>query len=233
MPPASLNTRMRLRSSMKAAVSARLAEPGRFSTTRRSPLLHDPARAAGDFGDLVVAEALHQLVERAGHRRQGGELLDQPVAALDGLAAFDRLAVAHDGPREEISFPVGEGLVELDRKGMREIVEDVFARREIDLDVVPVFGRNLGKAALHQRFAGRDDLDDAAWPSPRSRSMRRSSVGVFIEVRRCPKKRCLADSNADRAAALALRFSVPPCPTMLVALSAASRLLWMMAKAPA
>ena len=46
----------------------------------------------------IRAEALHDLVEGARHRGQGGELLDQPVAAGDGLAAFDRLAVANDGP---------------------------------------------------------------------------------------------------------------------------------------
>ena len=154
---------MRFRSSMKAAVSARLAEPARFSTTSRSPplrLADDAARAAGHFGDQVRAEALHDLVERAGNRRQRGELFDQPVAAGDGLAAFDRLAVAKDGPRGEIALAVGEGLVELDREGMGEIVEDVFARRDVDLDVVPFLGRDLGEAALHQRLAGRDDLDD-------------------------------------------------------------------------
>ena len=86
---------------MKAAVSARLAEPARFSTTsdrRHRPLADDPARAAGDLGDHVGAEALHDLVERAGHRRQRGELLDQAVAARDGFPALDRLAVAIDRP---------------------------------------------------------------------------------------------------------------------------------------
>ena len=43
---------------------------------------------------------------------------------------------------------------------MGEIVEDVLARRDIDLDVIPFLGRNLGEPALHQRFAGRDELDD-------------------------------------------------------------------------
>ena len=45
-----------------------------------------------------------------------GELLDQPVAAGDGLAALHRLAVAVDRPRRQIAFAVGEGLVELGRE---------------------------------------------------------------------------------------------------------------------
>jgi hypothetical protein len=50
----------------------------------------------------------------------------------------------------------------------------------------------------------------AAWPcKPDRRRCEAIRVGVFIEVRRWPKKRCLADSKAERAADLACRFSVP------------------------
>src|SRR5579885_1903152 len=65
----------------------------------------------------------------------------------------------------------------------------------------------------------------AAWPSPRSRSIERISEGVFMLVRRCPKKRCLALSNAERAAAFACAFSVPVSLVMFAACMAASRLL--------
>ena len=82
------------------------------------------------------------------------------VAAGDGLAALHGLAVAIDRPRGEIALAVGEGLVELGREAVRQIVEHVLARRDVDLDVAPFLGRNLGEAALHQRLAGRDDLDD-------------------------------------------------------------------------
>src|SRR5438128_1529182 len=64
-------------------------------------------------------------------------------------------------------------------------------------------------------------------------SIERTSDGVFIEVNRWPKKRCLALSKADRAADFACPFSVPVSPVMLAARIAASRLLWMMLKAPA
>jgi len=74
----------------------------------------------------------------------------------------------------------------------------------------------------------------AAWPAARSASMAAISVGVFIEVSRWPKKRCLADSKAERAADLTWRFSVPPdSPVMFAASIAAARLLWMIPKAPA
>jgi hypothetical protein len=71
----------------------------------------------------------------------------------------------------------------------------------------------------------------AACPASRSRSIERIRVGVFIEVNRWPKKRCLALSKAERAADFACLFSVPdppsPPPVMLAACIAASRLLWM------
>ena len=50
----------------------------------------------------------------------------------------------------------------------------------------------------------------AARPASRSRSIAPIRVGVFIEVIRCEKNRCFADSNADRAADLALACSPAP-----------------------
>lgn len=65
----------------------------------RATLLDDAARAARDLGHHIGAEALDDLIERAGDRWQRSERLDQPVAPCDGLAApeagpdygFDRL----------------------------------------------------------------------------------------------------------------------------------------------
>jgi hypothetical protein len=56
-------------------------------------LTNDAARAARNLRDHVRAEALNDLVERARHGRQRGELFDQSVAARNGFTAFDRLAV--------------------------------------------------------------------------------------------------------------------------------------------
>ena len=123
-------------------------------------LADDAARAARDFSDHVGSKPLDDLVEGAGHGRQRGELLDEAVAARDGLTALDRLAVAIHRPGTEVALRIGEGLIELDREGMSEIVEHIFARGDVDLDVAPVLGRDLGEPALHQRLARGDDLDD-------------------------------------------------------------------------
>jgi hypothetical protein len=104
---------MRFSSSMKACVSARLADPARFSTAKRwTP------------------------------------------------SSLDRLAVVEDRPGGEIAVVVGVWLEQLSRKAVGEIVENVFARRDVNLDVGPFLGRNLQQAPFHQRFAGRYDLDD-------------------------------------------------------------------------
>ena len=123
-------------------------------------LSDDAARAPGHLGHHVRPKALHDLVERAGHGRQRGEPLDQFIAAGDGLAAFDGLAIAEDGARREIALGVGEGLVELHREGMGEVIQHVFARRDVDANVVPFVGRDFREAALHQGFAGGNDLND-------------------------------------------------------------------------
>lgn len=44
---------------------------------------------------------------------------------------------------------------------MGQIVQDIFARRDVDANIVPFLGWNFRQPALHQRFAGRDDLDDS------------------------------------------------------------------------
>ena len=124
------------------------------------PLAHDPPRPAGDLGDQVGAETLHDLVERALHGGQRGQPLDQSVAALDGIPALHGLAIAVDRSRGEIALAVREGLEELGREAMRQVVEHILARRDVDLDIAPVLGRDVGQPAFHQGLAGGDDLDD-------------------------------------------------------------------------
>ena len=68
---------------MKAAVSARLADPGAGlnNKPRGMPLAlaHDAARPAGDLGHEVGAETLDDLVERTRHGRQRGQPFDQRI----------------------------------------------------------------------------------------------------------------------------------------------------------
>src|SRR3546814_12527023 len=78
----------------------------------------------------------------------------------DGLATLNRLAIAIYRPGRQFALAVGERLVKLHRDGVGEIVEDIFARSDVDLHVAPILGRDLGQAAPHQRLAGGDPLAD-------------------------------------------------------------------------
>ena len=107
-----------------------------------------------------MPETLHDLVEGRGHRRERGELLDQRVAAGDRLLAEHGIAViVEHRPREQVAALVGEGLLELHREGVGEELDHGLPRREVDGEVVPFGGRDLGDAPFHQRLAGRDQLD--------------------------------------------------------------------------
>jgi hypothetical protein len=62
-------------------------------------------------------------------------LLDQPVAAFDGLAALHHIAVVVIGrPGCEIAIAVGEALVELGREAVQEVVQNIFTRRDVNLE---------------------------------------------------------------------------------------------------
>ncbi len=132
----------------------------------RSGLADDPARTSSDFRHHVGAKALHDLVERTMNRRQRRQFLDQPVAPRDGVPGLYGLAVAIDRTRRQVAFAVGKRLVELGREAVRQIIQHIFARRDVDLDVAPFLGRDFGKAAFHQRLAGRDDLDHGGMAVP-------------------------------------------------------------------
>jgi hypothetical protein len=92
---------------------------------------------------------------------------------------------------------------------MGEVVEDVFPRGDVDADVVPFVGGISDRRRSISASPVETIWMTAAWPAARSASMLAISVGVFIEVSRWPKKRCLALSKADRAADFACRFNVP------------------------
>ena len=64
------------------------------------------------------------------------------------------------GPAEEIAGVVGERFLQLHREGVHQVGEDGVPGRQVDIEVVPLRDRDVGDAAFHQRFAGRDQLDD-------------------------------------------------------------------------
>ena len=88
-------------------------------------------------------------------------MLDHAVAALDGLARNHRIAVAVVGrARQQVALVVGVELEQLGRERVAQIVEHVLARRDVDREIRPFRGRDLGEAAVEQGLVGRDDLQD-------------------------------------------------------------------------
>src|SRR3546814_8733758 len=54
---------------------------------------YNAPRPAGHLGDSIRPEMLDDLIERARHRRQCRQSLDHRIAAANGLAVDDRVAV--------------------------------------------------------------------------------------------------------------------------------------------
>ncbi len=94
---------------------------------------------------------------------------------------------------------VGERLEELGRKAVRQIIEHIFARRDVDLHIAPLLGRNVGEPAFHQRFAGRDDLDDSGM------------AGVEVALDRLDQRRGLHRGDQVREEALLRGFEGGAC----------------------
>ena len=125
----------------------------------------DAPRAAGDLGDKVGAEAMQYLIEGTLHRRQGRQMFDHPVAALEGFARNHRIAVGIvSRPRENVALVVAVELEQLGRKRVAQIVEYVFPRSNVDRQIGPFRSRDLGEAAVEQGFVGRHDLQNAGMP---------------------------------------------------------------------
>ena len=105
---------------------------------------------------------MQNLVERRLYRRQCRELLDQRVASGHGFLAQDRgaLGVGH-GPRHQVALVVGEGFLQLHRKGVGQIFQARLPRRQVDGDVVPFGDGDLGDAPVQEGLAGGDQLDHA------------------------------------------------------------------------
>ena len=167
------------------------------------------------------------------NRRQRRQLLDQTITTRDGLPALHRLAVAIDRTRRQVAFAIGKRLVELGREAVRQIVQHIFARRNVDLDVAPFLGRDFGKPAFHQCLAGRDDLDHGGMAVPQIALDGRDQRWRLHRRDEMVEEALLGALEGERAADLACAFSVPVAPVMFAARMAALRLLWMILKAPA
>jgi hypothetical protein len=88
---------------------------------------HNATGTSGHLGNRIAPEMLDNLVKRAGHRRQSGKPLEHRITGTAGFAIEDGVAIRVEcGPRREIALAVGERLIELHRKTVREIVEHIF-----------------------------------------------------------------------------------------------------------
>ena len=96
-----------------------------------------------------MPEILDDLVQCRGDGRECSEFLDEGVAARDGFLAEDGMAVGvEDRAGEEVAVVVGELLLELDREGVGEELDDGLAGGEVDREVVPFGRRDFGDAAV-------------------------------------------------------------------------------------
>jgi preprotein translocase subunit SecA len=102
---------------------ARLADPARFSTASRSPLR--TTRRERPVTSATTSVPKRYLSSRPVFRD------GQPVESREAVARRDELI------ERLASLPVGERLVELHREGMGEIIQHIFARRDVDAHVVP------------------------------------------------------------------------------------------------
>ena len=127
-------------------------------------LAHDASCAAGDLRDHIGSKTLDDLIECAMNWGHGGQTLDEARPSGDGLLRVNRLAVLEDRAGSEIALVVRERLIELGRKTVLEIVEHIFPRRDVDLNIPPFLRRDLRKPSLRQRRAGGDELNDAGVP---------------------------------------------------------------------
>ena len=165
---------MRFWSSMKAAVSARFADPARLSTTSRAnsdppPFCTMLRERPVDLGhDDRLPNRLDDLVERPPAGGSGCQLLDQRIPPANGLAAFDGWPSRTTGRKRRLPLAVGEGLVELHREGNGQgsrghIPAVMMSTRMSFHSSVGISDRRGRSISASTR---RDDLDPRhAWPA--------------------------------------------------------------------
>ncbi len=136
---------------------------GRAATLHHSAAIaqDDPARAAGDLGDVVRAERAQDRIQHTRNGGQAGQMDDQGLPQAQGFLADDRLTIHDQRAHRHIAFLIRGRLHGGDREGPHQIVEHLVLGGQVDGQVVPLFGRDLGQPALHHRLIGRDDLHDA------------------------------------------------------------------------
>ena len=156
-------------------------------------------------------------------------MLDHPVAAFDRLARDHRIAVGVvSRAREEVAFVVAVELEQLGRERVAQIVEHVFPRRDVDREIAPFRGRDIGEAAVEQGLVGRDDLQDRGMAVVEIARDRGDQGRAFHRRQQMIEKPLLVGFKGRARGGLGIPVvGAAVAPVMLAAFSASFRFLWM------
>ena len=118
-----------------------------------------PAGPACDLGHGLGPKVFDNRIERGGDGRQRTELLDKRIARGNGARAENGIAllVAHC-LGAEVAVLVGEDLHQAHREALGEVVDDKFARGQIDIERFAFFIGQVSEAPVKHGFGGRDQL---------------------------------------------------------------------------
>ncbi|HRE02619.1 MAG TPA: aldehyde dehydrogenase family protein, partial [Ilumatobacteraceae bacterium] len=112
------------------------------------PSEKDPSSA------MFLAELLKQAIEGRGDRWQRAEMLNELHARRLRLGIIDRVAsLVRHGHRTLRARVVGEHLHLPRRESAFEIIDDIFAGREVDLELGALVGAKRIEAAVENRFS--------------------------------------------------------------------------------
>ena len=120
--------------------------------------LDHPAATAGDLSHQLGPQRGQHRVQHARHSGEAGEFGDKLLAQPQGLLADHGRAIDHHRDHGDIAVLVLDGVHRHDREGAHQVVEHLVLGRQVDGEVVPLLGGDLGEAAFHHRLIGRDDL---------------------------------------------------------------------------
>ena len=118
-------------------------------------------RPSCHFGDPLGAIVFDDTVERWLDGWQCAEVLDETMLLLDRRGIVDRASlVVEHRHRAFLAGVVDEYLHLLRGECALEIVDDVLARTQVEVEVGPLFWREAIEAAIENAFCGRHELDD-------------------------------------------------------------------------
>ncbi len=107
---------------------------------------------------MVAAQRRQDGVQDARDGRKAGQVGDQLIAQAQGRLADHRSTVDHHRDHSHPAVLVLDRVHGHDREGAHQIIEHLVLGCQVDREVVPFFGGDLGQAPFHHRLVGRDHL---------------------------------------------------------------------------